>query len=49
MEEIQKRIFEQFMEAFQSPIVQIKTAVTELRQQVPTEYKEINLMKPPVM
>lgn len=45
MEEIQKKIFDQFIEAFQLPLEQAKEAITNLKKQIKEEYKEIGILE----
>lgn len=41
MEDIQKRIFEEFLEAFKSPISEMKTAINLLKEKVSGENKDL--------
>lgn len=45
MEEIQKKIFDQFIEAFQLPLEQSKEALSSLKKQIHEEYKEMGILE----
>lgn len=45
MEDIQKKIFEEFLEAFKSPIDQMKTAITSLRNALKIDHRELRVIE----